>query len=167
MTQALIRDATRNDHAIVLQLNTAEAHWTSPLTTERLELLSDIASYFRVITIDQAVTGFLLAMDSTCGYANANFEWFQSRFGEFVYVDRIVIDTSQAGHGLGRRLYDDVAEYARQNDFGRIVCEYNAEPMNVASQAFHQRMGFVEVGCETLDGTGKLVSLQCRELAYH
>ena len=102
----------------------------------------------------------LLAMREGAAYVNDNFGWFAARHPRFVYVDRVVVDAAAAGQGVGRRLYDDLFARAREHGIDIAACEYNLEPPNPASKAFHDRFGFVEVGRQHVaDGT-KLVSLQ-------
>jgi predicted GNAT superfamily acetyltransferase len=44
-----------------------------------------------------------------------------------------------------------------------IVCEFDIEPPNPASQRFHARQGFREVGRQSIEG-GKVVSMQACEV---
>ena len=80
-----------------------------------------------------------------------------SRRDRFVYVDRIVVDDSQRGLGLAAHLYRDLFDRARAVGHDRIVCEVNLEPPNPGSDAFHAKMGFVEVGRAKLEPDGKRV----------
>ena len=50
-----------------------------------------------------------------------------------------------------------VFERARAARHDRVVCEVNLVPPNPGSDAFHDRMGFAEVGRATLGGAGKTV----------
>ena len=61
--------------------------------------------------------------------------------------------------GLGDALYHDLKSHAERRGIRRLVCEVDAEPLNAASDAFHARRGFVEMGTQVLPG-GKRVSLR-------
>jgi predicted GNAT superfamily acetyltransferase len=57
----------------------------------------------------------------------------------------------------------DGVEYARLQQIKAVACEYNIEPPNHASKAFHDKFGFQEVGTQYVaDGT-KRVSMQVAE----
>ena len=45
-----------------------------------------------------------------------------------------------------------------------VCCEVNAVPPNPASQAFHERLGFVQVGSAQLAGGAKTVTYMVREI---
>jgi len=156
----ILREATTADAERILALNGAEVAQTSAMDRARLEMLAALACRFTVAEADGRVLAFLLAMDHSAPYDNDNFRWFAARYPRFAYVDRIVVDAAAAGMGIGGRLYRDLFAHARARGLERVVCEYNIEPSNPASQAFHDRFGFVEVGQQHVAGGTKLVSLQ-------
>lgn len=164
MTTIRIVDASRADFEPILALNADQVQHTSPMDLARLSQLSATACYHRVVCVDNQFAGFLLAMDQSADYDSINFRWFADRYSRFIYIDRIVIEPRYAGQGLGRRLYQDLLAYAAQRRAPYLVCEYNLDPPNPASAAFHQRLGFVEVGQQFLAESGKRVSMQRREV---
>jgi len=155
-----IADARESDFEAVLRLNDAEVLQTSAMDLERLRDLHALSSYHRVARIDGAVVAFLLAMRQSAPYENENFEWFASRYGKFIYVDRIVVRSEFSRGGVGTALYRDLFAFARESEAGTVVCEYNIEPPNHPSRAFHDTLGFREVGRQRVAGGSKLVSLQ-------
>jgi len=165
MGELILRDAVAADADRILTLNTAEVEQTSAMDRARLDELAALAYRFTVAEADGRVLAFLLAMDHAAAYDNDNFRWFAARYPRFAYVDRIVVDAAAAGMGIGGRLYRDLLAHARERGLERVVCEYNLEPPNPASQAFHDRFGFVEVGQQHVAGGTKLVSLQQLVLA--
>lgn len=161
----LLRDAEPGDFGRIVQLNAAEVDKTSAMDAQRLQSLDQLAGYHKVATAEGAIAAFLLAMDDAAGYDNDNFRWFAARYPRFFYVDRIVVDAAHAGRGIGARLYRDLFAHARERGIGTIVCEYNIDPPNPASRAFHDRFGFREVGIRDVAGGGKRVSMQALDLA--
>lgn len=160
MAGIFVRDATAADFDRIVELNDAVVRDTSAMDSDRLQQLHILAFEHRVALADDRVVGFLLSMRDGAKYANDNFGWFAERYPQFVYIDRIVVDKAFAGQGIGRRLYEDLFAQSRAKGIGIVACEYNLEPPNPASNAFHQRFGFAEVGRQYVaDGT-KLVSLQ-------
>ena len=102
---------------------------------------------------------FLLAFAPGAPYDSVNYRWFDARYADFLYVDRIVVAEDARGLGLASRLYRDLFRHARAQGYGRVVCEFDVDPPNPASERFHRGFGFAEVGSQRLPG-GKTVSLQ-------
>jgi uncharacterized protein len=141
------------DNSAILALNNAHAQELSLLDAERLSAM--IGNAFHAVRAGDA-DAFMIAFDEKGDYHSPNFLWFRQRYERFVYVDRIVVDPAARGRGLARILYEDLFARARGAGHERIVCEVNSEPPNPASDAFHQSMGFAEVGSARL-GSGKQV----------
>ena len=155
-----IRNAAASDFEAIVRLNDAEVQQTSPMSLERLTSLAQMAAYCRVAAVDGRVAAFLIALRDGAPYENDNYSWFASRFSRFLYVDRVVVDSHFAGRGIGSKLYDDLFLFARQIGVQTITCEYNIDPPNPASRAFHDKYGFTELGTQWVAGGTKQVSLQ-------
>lgn len=129
--------------AALLSLNNAHAQALSWLEPERLDYLVKQGFLSRRIG---SVDAFLLAFDQDARYQSPNFLWFCARYPRFVYVDRIVVAPGARGRGCARRLYEDLFDHAIRAGHDRVVCEVNLSPPNPISHAFHEALGFVEVG---------------------
>lgn len=160
--QPFIRDGAASDLAASCRLNREWEHVTSPLTEEELARLAAEAALFRVVEIGGEVSAFLLAFATGADYDSLNYRWFDERGDGFLYIDRVVVSAASQRRGLGDALYADAFRFAREHGFERVVCEIDVEPMNAASDAFHDRWAFVEVGTQRVAGGAKRVSLrQC------
>ena len=159
----ILRDAIEADFDSIIKLNGAEVQQTSPMDVERLRLLSGMSCYHKVAIVDGQVAAFLIAIREGASYRNDNYEWFSPRFLSFLYVDRIVVGSRFSGRGIGSILYDDLFGYARSHGIKAITCEYNIEPPNPASRAFHDKFGFNELGTQWVASGSKQVSLQAAE----
>jgi predicted GNAT superfamily acetyltransferase len=106
---------------------------------------------------------FLIAFDQTALYENVNFLWSRVRYESFIYVDRIVVDPSSRGQGVARALYEDLFKLARSQGHSLIVCEVNADPPNPASDVFHKRLGFKQVGVGLIP-SGKRVQYLAKQI---
>ena len=160
----LIRDATGADFAAILALNAESVRFLSPLDAARLRHLHAQAAYHRVVEAQGIVVAFLLAMREGADYDSPNYLWFAQHYPAFVYIDRVVVSSTQQGQGLGAKLYDDLLAFAADARIARMACEFDLDPPNPASAKFHARYGFCEVGRQWLDGGKKQVSLQVRDL---
>jgi predicted GNAT superfamily acetyltransferase len=107
----------------------------------------------------------LLAFRQGVDYESPNYRWFAERYDAFIYIDRVVIAANARGDGIGATLYSDLFKFARSEGVKIIACEFDIVPPNPASQRFHQRHGFREVGTQQLHGGNKHVSLQVREVS--
>lgn len=159
-TPVLLRAATPSDRGAILRLNAAEVEKTSPMDLAALERLAGMAAVLDVAEAGGEAAAFLLALREGAPYANDNFAWFSARYPRFLYVDRIVVDASQAGRGIGAALYRRLFERARADAVPVVVCEFNLQPPNPASAAFHARFGFEEVGQRVYAGGDRRVSMQ-------
>lgn len=146
----------------MLDLNNAHARELSWLTGAELHELVLTASHAVVV----APVAFVICFDQDAQYASPNFAWHRDRYERFRYVDRVVVDPSVRGDGIGRRLYESVFASASASAAAlpRVVAEINADPPNPASDAFHARLGFVEVGRAVLADRGKSVRYVAAEL---
>jgi Predicted acetyltransferase, GNAT superfamily len=161
----MLRDATPADFAAILALNEAFVAVLSPLDGERLARLHAQAALHRVIEQDGRIVAFLLAFREGADYDSPNYRWFAQRHARFLYVDRVVVAGDAQAHGAGSRLYRDVYARASRDGVPLITCEFDIEPPNPASQRFHARLGFREIGRRQLDHGSKTVSLQALDVA--
>jgi predicted GNAT superfamily acetyltransferase len=151
----VIHDLTLADVPVMLALNNAHAGETSWLDEAGIGALLEMAFYAR--GIDRGATALLLALDQNAPYRNPNLEWFKASRESFVYIDRIIVAGAARGLGIARLLYEDLFAAALRAGHDRVVCEVNLDPPNPASDAFHKRMGFSEVGQAILYGGEKTV----------
>ena len=155
-----IRGVVDTDFEAIVALNDGEVQHTSPMDVNRLRSLVALSSYCKVVTVENQVVAFLIALREGAPYENDNYRWFSERFPTFIYVDRIVVDAGFSGRGLGKKLYRDLFEFARSQRVATVTCEYNIEPPNPASQIFHDKFGFRELGTHWVANCTKRVSLQ-------
>lgn len=156
MTETL----TSTQAAAVLALNNAHAVDTSHLEPEDLAALAGQA--FAVDLIGDGAEAFLIALDQDADYDSPNFLWFQDRYERFVYIDRIVTAAASRGKGHARTLYEGLFARAAAAGHTMIGCEVNLDPPNPGSDAFHEAMGFAEVGRATINEGTKTVRYLAR-----
>ena len=131
-------------HANLLRMNTEFVHWLSPLDVEKLHYILHRAAYQRQINEG---AGILLGYAHNVNYPNhKNLAWLRGHLSNFFYIDRIIIDRAAHGQGLGYKLYEDVAAFARTQGYKWLACEVNTRPNNPASHAFHLKLGFKAIG---------------------
>jgi predicted GNAT superfamily acetyltransferase len=155
----VLRMMTIDDLPVVVQLNN-HAYPAVPITplAEMAELvrLADVAM---VVEEDADLLGFVLAFHPGSPYDSDNYRFFEQRGTDSLYVDRIVIAESARSQGLGAVLYETVFAAAREEGRDEVTCEVNVDPPNPGSLAFHQRLGFQEVGRQATKGGAVTVAL--------
>jgi len=107
---------------------------------------------------------FLLSLGQHQPYDSENYQYFERRGVRHQYIDRIVVASSAKGTGIGRALYESVFERARERGANEVTCEVNVDPLDEASAAFHDRMGFREVGRHMTRGGTVEVALLARDV---
>ena len=158
-----IQPSTKLDLSRILELNKAAIPAVNLLNEVEIRNLFSQAAYFHSLWLNQQVIGFLIALGPGANYNSPNYRWFELRYDQFLYVDRIVIDPIHQGLGYGRMFYDNLREFTGQK-FPRITCEVNLQPKNATSLRFHQRYGFRQVGVQETEGGAKQVSLMTYEM---
>ena len=152
------------DLAALCRLNNSFAQETSFLAAGEMSQLLHMAFYRRGFAAQGGQLGaFLIALDERAEYANTNFAFFRERRERFVYIDRVITAAHAMRRGLARRLYEDLFLRATEVRHRVVGCEVNLLPPNPASDAFHARLNFVEVGSAQL-ANGKTVRYLERRL---
>jgi predicted GNAT superfamily acetyltransferase len=131
--------------ANLLALNAANETETSPLTPATLQQLLTSSWHLGLAGTD-GQDGFLIALDDGSDHPGLNFQWFKARLARFVYIDRVIVSAAVRGQGIARTLYDELFRRAAAEGVPMIGCEINNLPPNPASDAFHARLGFAEIG---------------------
>jgi len=157
----IIRPLVSTDVVDAVALNNREVPHVGPTDHEHLTRFLDYPGVVWVVEMDGALTGLMVACEPGSTYESTNYRWFDERSDDFIYVDRIVVAPSAKGMGIGRVLYDRLAEAYRGIAL-QMTCEVNLDPPNEGSMAFHVRMGFRQVATK-LDGL-KTVALLSRDL---
>jgi hypothetical protein len=152
------------DLAAVCHLNNLFTQETSFLSHEEMARLLRMAFYSRGFAERGELGAFLIAFDERADYVSPNFAFFPTRHKRFVYIDRVITAEHATRRGLARRLYEDLFLQATTAEQTVVGCEVNVVPPNPASDAFHARMTFVEVGRAEL-ANGKTVRYLERALS--
>jgi hypothetical protein len=161
----LFREYRPEDLEAIHRINQGEV---PAVGTETIEDLGDIAERSMialVAEVDGEIAGFCLVLAPGADYDSLNYLWFSERYDDFVYLDRVAFPPTHQGRGLGRAIYTEVERLAAEHrpTATHFTLEVNLRPRNDQSLAFHDRLGFVEVGQQETD-YGALVSLMAKPL---
>lgn len=160
-----VRDVAGDDLAAVHALNVASLPAVSEVSVEGFRWFLEVADYFRLVEIDGELAGFLLGLRPGRPYDSLNYRWFNERYRDFCYIDRLAVDDRFRRRGVASALYADFERHARALDAPLLACEVNLEPPNEVSLAYHAHHGFIEVGQQDTESGRKRVSLMVKTLA--
>lgn len=162
----LIRAYRPADLETIHAINQGEVPAVGTETLEDLAGIAEQSLIALVVELDDEIAGFCLVLAPGADYDSLNYRWFSERYDDFVYLDRVAFPAAHQGHGLGRAIYAEVERLAaeRRPTATHFTLEVNLRPRNDQSLAFHDRLGFVEVGQQETD-YGALVSLMATPLS--
>jgi len=161
--EPIIRDVTAEDLDAVLGLNQAEVPHVGSIDARKLRWYADNAHYFRVASSDDLLAAYLVGFRAGSDYDSPNYRWFDDRYADFAYVDRVAAAPFARRSGIATRLYDDFAA-STPASVTIMTCEVNLRPPNESSMAFHRRQGFRQVGTLTAKDGSKQVAMLVRNL---
>jgi predicted GNAT superfamily acetyltransferase len=127
---------------------------------EWLIALDRQATLHWVVEAADQVIAFLMAFREGTAYDSPSYRWFAARYPQFLYLDRIVVDSNYQSQGIGSFLYQQAFEFAIQTNVDVMTYEYDVVPPNERSARLHAKFGFTEVGQQTVANGKKVVSLQ-------
>lgn len=136
------------DLAALHAINIAGEPGVGALTQDALAEIISAGACLVAANTQDAPLGFLLTLRPDADYASKNYHWFDERYEDFIYVDRIAVAPATRGQNIGAQLY----QHAFKSFVGTallIGCEVNTAPPNPASLRFHNRLGFTEIGTQT------------------
>jgi len=113
--------------------------------------------------IGDVIAGFCLVLPLGSSYDSVNYRWFSDRYDDVMYLDRVAFDLRYRRRGLGTVLYRAVEQRVAEAGIPAIGLEVNADPPNPPSLAFHERLGYREVGRQDTP-YGIVVSMMRKEV---
>ena len=149
-----------NDVPMMWEINEQGLPGTGQVTQEEMGALLELSELSLGAYQDGKLAGFVLCLLPKTEYSSLNYAWFNQRYEQFIYVDRIAVAKDFRNSGIGTMLYEQVFDYARDHNIP-VTAEVSLKPSNEGSDRFHLRHGFVMVG--ELDHGDKAVTMYIKE----
>lgn len=149
-----------NDVPMMWEINEQGLPGTGQVTQEEMAVLLALSEVSLGAYQDGKLIGFVLCLLPKIEYGSLNYAWFNQRYDQFIYVDRIAVARDSRNSGIGTLLYQQVFDYATQHGIP-VTAEVSLKPSNEGSDRFHLRHGFVTVG--KLDHGGKAVTMYIKD----
>lgn len=125
------------------QQNTPEVGSLSSI--KDLQNLIKLSTLNYYVVCGDKIIGFIICFREQSAYNSENYKFFSKEEKEFLYIDRIAINSKYRRFGIGKNLYLKIESIAVENDLP-ICCEVNTDPLNAISIKFHKDFGFSEIG---------------------
>lgn len=154
-----LRKVTVDDYDTILKLNEELVDFLAPMDENLLGILHEQSELLQVIEENGKVIAFIIVIREGKDYDSENYFYFSQYYPQFLYVDRVVVDTGYHHCGYGKMLYNGVFAHARHTNVPVVTAEVNLQPPNLVSLDFHKKTGFIEVGTQWVGGGKKEVSL--------
>ncbi len=89
------------------------------------------------------LSGFLLGFSSGRAVESFSYMWFQTRFDNFLYVDRVVVMPDVRLQGVGTAMLQEVLQWCRERGIDNLVCQVHDRPPNPSGHALCKTLGFL------------------------
>lgn len=136
----------QSHYPAVLALNNAAVPHVNELSAADFAVLHSQCDFSYCIAKQDTIKGFVIGFcDHNKSYAGFHLQWFQARYENFLYIDRIVVNPDYRGLGIGDQLYAEAIKWCTEKNIKQLTCEVNDQPPNPGSHRFHQKIGFDKI----------------------
>lgn len=140
-----IRALQISDSSLIWEINEQGLPGTGKVSEQEIVDLLEFSSLSIGVFASNSLLGFVICLPPKTAYGSLNYLWFNERYDDFLYVDRIAVSTANRNQKIGSKLYQAVIDTASKLGVP-IAAEVNLRPPNPDSVRFHQRHGFTEIG---------------------
>jgi predicted GNAT superfamily acetyltransferase len=158
-----IREAQLEDLDWIVQLNQDNTPQVGELTRAQYDDLEKQCIAVWIAETDQGERlGFVMLLAAGRDYESPNYQWFENHIENYIYVDRIAVTQTARGKGVGLALYAEALDLAESHGASKLAAEVNLDPPNPISMAFHEKLGFEQVGEQVAAHNGRKVAMLVR-----
>ncbi len=155
-----IKPLTDSDLEQMWLINEQGLPGTGKVSIDELSKLLQLSELSIGAYEDDSLVGFVICLLPNSEYSSLNYAWFNQRYEDFIYVDRIAVEQGNRNNGIGSLLYQKVFTYSQQHKIP-TTAEVSLKPPNPGSDRFHLRHGFTVVG--ELASVEKAVTMYLRD----
>lgn len=156
----MFRSLRNEDVPCLWRINEEGLPGTGKVSEDAIIDLIDFAELTLGAFEKNKLLGFVICLPPKTKYGSLNYAWFNQRYDDFLYVDRIAVSTKHRNRKIGTLLYEKVIKYAQEQN-RPVVAEVSLKPPNPKSMRFHGRHDFNEVGI--FNHENKSVTMMFRE----
>ncbi|MBT4066256.1 MAG: GNAT family N-acetyltransferase [Euryarchaeota archaeon] len=139
------RSLVTEDIPSVWRINEEGLPGTGKVSEEEIATLLELSELSLGAYEGGTLLGFVICLLPETEYGSLNYAWFNQKFQQFLYVDRIAVTAEHRSRKIGSSLYAKVFFEANRLRVP-VAAEVSLEPPNPGSMRFHFRHEFQEVG---------------------
>ena len=113
----------------MLEINEQGLPGTGKINLEEMEKLLELSELSLGVFDGKKLLGFVLCLLPKTEYGSLNYAWFNQRYDQFIYVDRIAVAKDSRNSGIGTLLYQQVFDYASQHSIP-VTAEVSLKPVS-------------------------------------
>ena len=136
---------SQSDVHSIWSINEQGLPGTGQVSEEEVSDLLKLSTLSFGVFRKEELVGFVICLSPRTEYKSLNYGWFNEKYDDFIYVDRIAVSLDQRNKGIGSRSYEEVIAFSQKHEIP-VAAEVNLKPPNPGSMRFHNRFGFEEVG---------------------
>lgn len=110
------------------------------------------------------VKAFVLAISAGKALDHFAYQWCTTRFDNFVYVDRTVVDVQHRRSGVGGELFARLQNTVGAQGSNLLLCQVHDRPANKVGHGFVQSLGFTSIESVMLPSR-EIVTMYQRSIA--
>ena len=157
-----LRNLNHNNIEEIWEINEQGLPGTGKVSREEISRLLDYSDLALGAFLSSRLIGFVICLPPKTEYGSLNYAWFNDRYSDFLYVDRIAVSKSHQNKGVGSIIYSEVIQNALELKVP-VTAEVNLSPPNPGSVRFHLRHGFKQV--DVYDSGEKKVAMMVYDLS--
>lgn len=162
-SKILVRSMQPSDYRWALALNNAESPHVNTYNEYNFPRFVELAAWVSVAVQDHKPVGFAILFLPGSTYSSENYRWVAKRYTRFIYLDRILVEPSHRGKGIGKVLYDAAIDFGRRRA-PIVTCAVNEEPPNPEATGFCQKIGFRTLSRNKPEGSKKSTAIMGLDL---
>ena len=112
----MIRNLLDDDLQMMLQINEQGLPGTGRVNMAEMAKLLSMSQLSLGWFDKDVLCGFVICLSPNVEYGSLNYAWFNERYQEFVYVDRVAVANGYRSRGIGSELYASVFEFASKQN---------------------------------------------------
>ncbi|MCH1443716.1 MAG: GNAT family N-acetyltransferase [Candidatus Poseidoniaceae archaeon] len=139
------RPLTQSDVHSIWSINEQGLPGTGQVSEEEVSDLLKLSTLSFGVFRKEELVGFVICLSPRTEYKSLNYGWFNEKYDDFIYVDRIAVSLDHRNKGIGSKIYAEVIAYSQEHEIP-VAAEVNLNPPNPGSMRFHHRFNFKQVG---------------------
>ena len=125
--QIEIRPLAHSESNAIWSINEEGLPGTGKVSEQEINSLLDFSSYAIGAYVEGSLAGFVICLPPNTEYGSLNYAWFNQRYDDFLYVDRIAVCIEYQSLNIGSTLYEHVKKQAEEID-APVTAEVNIHP---------------------------------------